>query len=58
MNSDMISTACYGGFFATYELTEEYLYLREFTLNAKDWNYRPIEGIEPVKRFFKAHVKT
>ena len=53
MTSDMISTACYRGFFATYELTEECLYLREFTLNAKDGNYRPIEGIDPVKTGFQ-----
>ena len=53
MDSDMISTACYRGFFATYEITEECLYLREFTLNAKDGNYLPIEGIDPVKNGFE-----
>lgn len=53
MASEMISTACYRGFFATYELTEECLYLREFVLNAKDGNYRPIEGIDPVKTGFQ-----
>ena len=53
MTSKKISTACYRGFFATYEFTEEYLYLREFTLNAKDGNYLPIEGIDPVKNGFE-----
>jgi hypothetical protein len=53
MTSKMISTACYRGFFATYEITEECLYLREFTLKAKDGNYRPIEGINPVKTGFE-----
>ncbi len=49
MEPEMIHTACYRGFFATYELTEEALYLRELTLREKNRNYLPIEGIEPVK---------
>ena len=53
MTSEMISTACYRGFFATYELTEECFYLREFTLRAKDENYLPIEGIKPVINGFQ-----
>ena len=44
----MISTGCYRGFYATYELTEEVLYLRSLTLREKNGNYLPIEGIEPL----------
>lgn len=49
MEPEMIHTACYRGFYASYELTEEALYLRELTLREKNGNYLPIEGIEPAK---------
>ncbi len=48
MEPEMIHTACYRGFYATYELTEETLYLRELTLREKNKKYPPIEGIEPA----------
>lgn len=54
MEPGMIHTACYRGFFATYELTEEALYLRELTLKEKNNNYLPIEGIEPAKEDYQA----
>lgn len=54
MKPEMIHTACYRGFYATYELTEEALYLRELTLREKDGNYLPIEGIEPAKEDYQA----
>ena len=47
MEPKMLSTACYRGFFATYEVTREALYLRELTLREKNGNYLPIEGIQP-----------
>jgi len=50
----MISTACYRGFYGTYELTEEALYLRALTIREKNGNYLPIEGIEPVKEDYQA----
>lgn len=46
MKAEMIHTACYRGFYATYELTEEALHLKEFTLREKSGNYLPINGIE------------
>ncbi len=54
MEPEMINTACYRGFYATYELTEESLYLRELTLREKNGNYLPIQGIEPVKEEYEA----
>jgi hypothetical protein len=45
----MIHTACYRGYYATYELTNKALYLRELTLNEANQNYLPIEGIRPTK---------
>jgi hypothetical protein len=54
MEPEMISTACYRGFYATYELTEESLYLKELTLREKNGNYLPIEGSEPAKEDYQA----
>ena len=54
MQPEMIHTACYRGFYATYELTEEALYLREFVLREKNENYLPIEGIEPTDENYTA----
>jgi hypothetical protein len=48
MSAVMIHTACYRGYYATYELTEEGLFLRELTLREKDGNYLPISGVSPV----------
>jgi hypothetical protein len=41
--------SCYRGYFATYELTTEALYLRELSLVSGDENYPPIQGITPVE---------
>jgi hypothetical protein len=54
MEPEMMHTACYRGFYTTYELTEEALYLRELTLREKNQNYLPIEGIEPAKGNYQA----
>lgn len=54
MQPVMIHTACYRGFYASYELTEEALYLRELTLKEKNGNYLPIGGIEPTKEDYQA----
>ena len=50
MHPVMISTACYRGFYCTYELTDTALYLRELTLREGRGNYLPIGGTPPVKR--------
>ena len=49
MHPDMIHTACYRGFYATYELMEDGLYLRQLTLCEKNGNYLPINGVLPKK---------
>ena len=49
MVPEMIHTACYRGFYATYELTEDALYLRELTLSEGDGRYLPIGSVKPVK---------
>lgn len=54
MEPEMIHTACYRGFSASYELTEESLYLRELTLREKNGNYLPIERIEPAREQYQA----
>ena len=54
MESEMIHTACYRGFYARYELTEEALYLRELTLREKNGNYLPIGEISPAKEDYQA----
>ena len=54
MRPEMLHTACYRGFYATYELTETGLYLRELTLCEKDGNYLPINGVSPEKEELQA----
>lgn len=54
MRPEMLHTACYRGFYATYELTETGLYLRELTLCEKDGNYLPINGVSPEKEEHQA----
>ena len=43
----MLHTACYRGFYATYELSDEQLSLRQLTLREKHGNYLPIAGVFP-----------
>lgn len=47
MEPEMISTACYRGYYATYELTDEGLYLRELTLHERNQKYVAIDGVIP-----------
>lgn len=54
MKPEKIHTACYRGFYATYELTDEALYLKELTLREKNGNYLPIGGVEPEKENYQA----
>ena len=54
MEPEMISTACFSGYYATYELTEEALYLRELTVRDRNGNYPPIGGIEPAVQQYEA----
>ncbi len=54
MEPEMLSTACYRGFYATYEIKERTLFLRELTLREKNGNYLPIRGIEPELEEYQA----
>lgn len=54
MVPEMLHTGCYRGFYATYELAEEALYLREFTLRERDGKYLPIGQIQPQKDDYQA----
>lgn len=54
MKPKMLHTACYRGFYATYELTEEGLYLRELTLKERNGKYLPIGGTQPKKENYQA----
>ena len=54
MVPEMIHTACYRGFYATYELIENTLYLQKLTLREKNGRYLPIDGIEPEVKNYQA----
>lgn len=50
MKPQKIDTSCYRGYYATYELTNKALYLRELTLLEANQNYLPIEGTRPTRK--------
>lgn len=54
MEPEMLHTACYRGFYATYELTEDMLYLRKLTLREKNGKYLSIGDVEPTKEDYQA----
>lgn len=43
----MMHTACYDGFYCTYEIANDHLFLRELTICDANSNYPPIGGIKP-----------
>lgn len=47
MMPTMIHTACYRGYYCTYEITGEAIILREMTLSEKNGNYLSVDGVEP-----------
>lgn len=48
MNPEMLHTACYRGFYSTYEITNEGLFLKEMTLGEVEEGLKPIQGIMPT----------
>ena len=54
MEPKVIDTSCYRGYYATYELKENALYLKELTVREKNKHYPPIDGIKPIKDGCKA----
>jgi hypothetical protein len=47
MTPEMIHTACYRGFYATYEIKEDSIFLKEVTMRERDGNYEPINKVMP-----------
>jgi hypothetical protein len=47
MEPRMLHTACYRGYFATYELTEEGLFIKRLTIRDANGNYPSIGGVKP-----------
>ena len=45
ISPNMISTACYEGFYSTYEFAEDVLYLKELTVRDANNEYPPINGV-------------
>jgi hypothetical protein len=54
MVPEMLHTACYAGFYCTFELTEDALKLRGLTLREKDSNYVTIAGNKPIIEEYQA----
>lgn len=54
MEPEMLHTACYRGFYATYELTEEALCLKELTLRERNGNYLTIGETQPERGDYQA----
>lgn len=48
MQTTMISTACYRGYYLTYTIMDSALYLTEMTLRVPQDGYKAVEGIEPI----------
>ena len=46
----MIHTACYRGFYATYTISEGFLYLRNLTIKDQNDHYPDIGGVTPIHR--------
>lgn len=52
-----ISTACWRGFYSTYEITDNLMYLKEMTLSVKKNNYKLINGVKPIIDGYQATYK-
>lgn len=52
MKPEMIHTACYSGFYATYKLNKSSLLLTKLTIKDANNNYPPIDGVEPSTNDF------
>lgn len=47
MNPEMLHTACYRGFYCTYQLTNDGLFLTQMVIGKVEEGYQPIDGIMP-----------
>jgi hypothetical protein len=57
MEPEMMGTACYRGFYAVYELTDEAMHLKCLALNEKHGKYPPIDGVEATRLIPYAEYK-
>jgi len=57
MIPEELHTACYQGYYSTYQIKGEKLYLQRLTIREKNGNYPPINGIDPDKQEFEANYK-
>ncbi|NJN13813.1 MAG: hypothetical protein HC815_40425, partial [Richelia sp. RM1_1_1] len=48
MNPEMLHTACYRGFYSTYEITNDGLFLTEMVIGEVEEGYKSIQGIMPT----------
>jgi hypothetical protein len=53
MQPEMLSTACYSGFYATYEITKVGFYLRKLTIREKNAYYPIIGGVLPKLAYYE-----
>ncbi len=49
MEASMMHTACYLGYYATYAVVDNELYLKQFTLRVKNNEYKKIDHVEPSR---------
>ncbi|MCG6137167.1 MAG: hypothetical protein MET45_21460 [Nostoc sp. LLA-1] len=47
MQPPMLHTACYRGFYSTYEITDEGLFLTKMVIGQVEGGHKPIQGIMP-----------
>ncbi|MBD2255015.1 hypothetical protein [Nostoc parmelioides] len=47
MQPQMLHTACYRGFYSTYEITDEGLFLTQMVIGEVEGGHKPIQGIMP-----------
>ena len=57
MQPSMIHTACWRGYYVTYELGEAGFIVREFSVRDREGNYPPVEGIQPILEEYQATYK-
>ena len=55
MTPEALHTACWRGFYSTYEITDEGIFLKDMTMRERDGNYRPINNIMPKVTDGEAH---
>lgn len=55
MKPEALHTACWRGFYSTYEISADEIFLKDMTMREKDGNYKPINNILPEVTDGEAH---